>query len=344
MIHGGFPDVQRDLSVCLNPLGPPPEVREWWNKPTQVWMQYPEAYADKARHALAPHLRMDPDCLLLGNGCGELFALALRTLNIANAAIVRPCYGGYQESATLAGTPMRNLDLPVEIWGGERIPQADLEKSIFDAACSLGASYTGALFLANPNNPDGRLLPWSFIQSLAALIPHGWLFLDQSYMDFIELPDEQRGYRAPLHDLPHNVLVFQSFTKFFCLAGMRLAGVQGSLRTITRLRNLHLPWTVNGPAQEIARLLYINSNWLKSSRVAWKNSLNVIQHEWRALGVQPCQRQVPWLFGRLPDNQPGDSFLRDCLVQGTALRVFGQGAPGIENYVRIGLPVQIHDC
>lgn len=340
MIHGGFSAVERDLSVCLNPLGAPPEVQAWWQQPSTVWMRYPEAHADRARAALAPHLGVSADALLLGNGCGELFALALRALNIAEAVAIRPCYGGYAESTTLAGATWRTLDLPVELWGAYVLDAAALAQAMRQCVAVLGPDFRGALFLANPNNPDGRLLPWTVVEEIAAMIPHGFVFLDQSYMDFLELPSENLGLRAPAQSLPPNVLIFHSFTKFFCLAGVRLAGVYGPARALARLRNLQLPWTVNGPAQEIAKMLYTDTIWLKSARAVWKNALIAIQHEWTAKGVQACKRQVPWLFGRLPVHQSGDVFLQDCITCGSAVRVFNGGPLGIADFVRIGLPVE----
>ncbi|OPZ71086.1 MAG: Threonine-phosphate decarboxylase [Firmicutes bacterium ADurb.Bin456] len=267
--------------------------------------------------------------------------MALRALSISEAVQVRPCYGGYAESTAFAGVNLRSVDLPLSLWGARTLHQGKWEKALRQIATDLGDDFRGALFLGNPNNPDGRQLPWKEVEALAQTIPHGFVFLDQSYMDFIELPGQNLGFRAP-DFLPHNVLVFQSFTKFFCLAGVRLACVYGGPRPMARLRNRQLPWTVNGPAQEMAGLLYTHEAWLKQAQGYWKTALLAIQHEWSAKGVQPCTRHVPWLFGQLPAQTPGDSFLRDSLSIGSAVRVFQGGPEGLDQYVRVGLPLEVY--
>lgn len=337
MKHGGFRQIARDLSVCLNPAGPPPGVRAWWQNPGNEWIRYPEPHAARACALLESQLGWEASSLLLGNGCGELFALALRALGIAQAAVVRPCYGGYGESCAWAGVPLRCIDLPERIWGCQEQDAILWSSALQDSVSTLGANFRGALFLANPNNPDGRTLSWNSICQLSHSIPQGYVFLDESYMDFVELPGEGRGLRSPA-ELPANVLVFASFTKFFCLAGLRLASVRGPLPLMRQLRALQLPWTVNGPAQAIANLLYKDADWLAIARHGWKNALVNIREEWSAYGVTPCEREVPWLFGSLPIGMPSDLFLQRTLQRDIAVRIFPDVPEGMGRHVRIGLP------
>lgn len=337
MKHGGFRNVARDLSVCLNPAGPPPAIRTWWQNPGNEWIRYPEPHAARACAQLEKQLGWEASSLLLGNGCGELFALALRALGIAQAAIVRPCYGGYAESCALAGVPLRCIDLPARVWSSHEQDDILWTTALQDSVQELGPTFRGALFLANPNNPDGRTLSWQSICQLAYNIPQGYVFVDESYMDFVELPGEGRGLRAE-SAVPANVLIFASFTKFFCLAGLRLASVRGPLPLIAQLRALQLPWTVNGPAQAIANLLYKDADWLAVARHGWKQVLASICEEWAAYGITPCDREVPWLFGALPNGMPGDLFLQRTLQRDIAIRIFQDVPEGMGRHVRIGLP------
>ena len=329
-------DVPHDLSVCLNPIGSPPEVSRWWKKPQAVWQRYPRPYAEEACAALSKSLGCNVDNVLLGNGCGELFALALRALHMPCAAVVRPCYGGYAESARLMGVPMRMLDLSASLWSKKEVSASEWETALCKEVEKLGEDFSGALFLANPNNPDGRLLTAKGVADIAAAIPNGWLFLDHSYMDFLVLPGCENPWRASFSDLPLNVLVFQSFTKFFCMAGTRLAAVYGPAKAMARLKILHLPWTVNGAAQAIAPLLYQDKNWLDDALVCWRRQLAIQADIWEGRGVKLCKRDVPWLWGSL--DEPAAIFAARMRQEGIAVRVFQDDIPGIGSQVRIGLP------
>lgn len=341
MMHGGCIGVPHDLSVCLNPVGSPPDVSRWWREPQAVWQRYPRPYAEEACEALSDSLYCEVDNLILGNGCGELFALALRALDMPCAAVVRPCYGGYGESARLMGVPMRELDLPASLWSAKDVSSSEWECALSQEVAKLGTGYAGALFLANPNNPDGRLLTAKGIAHLAASIPSGWIFLDHSYMDFLVLPGCENPWRAPFADLPPNVLVFQSFTKFFCMAGTRLAAVYGPVRAMARLKALHLPWTVNGAAQAIAPLLYKDKAWLEEALVCWRRQIALQAPIWEGRGVKICSRDVPWLWGRL--DMPAIEFAAQMRKEGIALRFFQDAIPEIARQVRIGLPVWGND-
>ncbi len=118
------------------------------------------------------------------------------------------------------------------------------------------------LLLVNPNNPTGQrwsveqLLDWH--RQLEAR--GGWLVVDEAFMDCT--PQDSL---APYTDRP-GLLVLRSLGKFFGLAGARCGFVLAEPLLLDRLCDLLGPWTVSGPAREVARLALLDTAWQTTTR------------------------------------------------------------------------------
>jgi len=115
--------------------------------------------------------------------------------------------------------------------------------------------------IVNPNNPDGKLRHLAALRDLAArLAARGkWLIVDEAFADF-----SPGASLAPALPLP-GVVVLRSFGKTFGLAGVRLGFALGLEPFARRLRQALGPWAVSGPALEIGRQAYADSDWVARS-------------------------------------------------------------------------------
>ena len=128
--------------------------------------------------------------------------------------------------------------------------------------CAAAVRTLDTLVLVNPNNPTGarfsaaELLAWH--TELAAR--GGWLVLDETFAD-ADPSDSLAGAtnRAGL-------IVLRSLGKFFGLAGARVGFVLGSEALLRGLAEPLGPWTVAGPARDVARRALADHPWHAAMR------------------------------------------------------------------------------
>ena len=174
--------------------------------------------------------------------------------------------------------------------------------AITDVAAIAGST----LILANPNNPDGRIITAS---ELAGTLQHisatsGCLVIDEAFAD--ATPDislaSEIGDDRPL-------VIFRSFGKFFGLAGVRLGFVLGPRTLIARFRAKLGSWPVSSAAIAIGSRAYRDERWIADMRArlpieAKALSDMFMRHGLKVIGACPLFRLIevqdaPALFERL---------------------------------------------
>lgn len=249
--HGGFRASEHpalggkrvvDFSVNLNPLGPPQIVRDEWGRLFDTIVDYPSVEGEGLGLFYEAKYGIPPREFLAGNGSTEIIYLLPRVLGFKTALVTVPSFHDYARASTIAGA--RVLEHPLLRDGALRVPDAAELIRAMDAA--------EALWLGNPNNPTGHLLPRDAILEICRRCPEKWVIVDEAFTPFV---DGCGSHSLLLVNRPKNLLVLHSLTKFYALAGIRMGGVIGCGEVIDRLRAVKEPWTVNAVAEKIAPLL-----------------------------------------------------------------------------------------
>lgn len=229
--YGGAPETWLDLSTGISPHPWPGTAAiavDWRALPSD------EALAGLER-AAADHFGVAPEhvCALPGSEIGlrMLARLGLGT----HAAHVAPAYRSHEAALDRAA--------PIAI---EMLAEA------------RAAGRT--VLLANPNNPDGRILPRAALRD-AADAGAGWLIVDEAFADL----HPEASVAADVAD-PRRLLVLRSFGKFFGLAGLRLGFAIAPRPTIAALRALVGAWPVSAAAIAIGTAAYRDSDWIAAMR------------------------------------------------------------------------------
>lgn len=135
----------------------------------------------------------------------------------------------------------------------------------FDPARLSDAAAEGrAILIANPNNPDGRIVPPEVLTELALRFAgsDGYLVVDEAFAD--ARPETSvAGHGRDGRPL----LVLRSFGKFFGLAGLRLGFVVGPPQIIARVRRVLGSWPVSAAAQRIGAAAYRDAAWITDMRI-----------------------------------------------------------------------------
>jgi cobalamin biosynthetic protein CobC len=186
----------------------------------------------------------------------------------------------------------------------------------------------GTLLLADPNNPDGRIIPSEPLLYLAhrQARTDGWLVVDEAFADAV--PGSSILPVLP-PDAP--VIVLRSFGKFFGLAGLRLGFVVAAPDILARLRHLIGDWPVSAHALAFGRAAYADAAWIATTladlpkRAATLDAL-LARHGLTSKGACPLFRLI---------DTPNAARLFDRLAcAGILVRPFADSS----TWLRIGLP------
>ncbi len=239
IIHGG--DVYRnrvdiDFSTNTNLLGMPREAEEALHEAARSCGAYPDPGAEALRYSLAHALNVPEEYLIFGNGSSELFPAVVRALRPRAVLIPAPSFSGYEYAANSFGAEILFHELREE---NGFLPDDELIKA---------ASGADLIFLANPNNPTGRLMARGYLRRLLDACGErgATLVLDESYIGFCGM----RQSMVPELSAYPNLLIVRSFTKIFAMPGVRLGYLlcgAGSVRD--RIKRQLPEWNISSPAQ-----------------------------------------------------------------------------------------------
>jgi histidinol-phosphate aminotransferase len=301
---GLSPDAVLDFSVNVNPYGPSPTVREVLSEVPLD--RYPDRQALALRRALAQHLAVPVDQIVVGNGTAELLKLLcmafVRTGD--RVLIAGPTFGEYARATRLMGGRVETLN-------------ARPEQSFAFATDALGGRLAEAgprlFFLCRPNNPTGRLFS---LDTLAAWVqghPRTLFVVDEAYLTFAP------GCRSALALGANNVLVLRSMTKDYALAGLRLGYAVGHREVVEAVACVCPPWNVNALAQVAGLAALADQAHLQQALDKLRHATRRLVADLGALGLAPLPSAVHFFLVPVGDAAAFRSALlrygilvRDC--------------------------------
>jgi histidinol-phosphate aminotransferase len=199
--------------------------------------RYPDPHQKTLKTEIARLRGVSTDQILLGNGSDEVLDLLFRVFcepNTDGIISLPPTYGMY---AVLAGiNAVANLEIPLT---------PDFQPDV-DKILAKAGPHTKILFLCSPNNPTGNSLDATVVVELLQKFP-GLVVIDEAYIDFADA----ESYVSKLSTFP-NLVVTQTFSKAFGLAGIRLGVCFAAPEIIAFLKRVKPPYNVNELTQQRA--------------------------------------------------------------------------------------------
>lgn len=229
------------LTANETPFGPFPGAVDAGIEAVTRSSRYPDNDLWDLSRALADELGVERSNLMFGNGSVALLVDMVNAVGGPDTNIVYgwPSFVMYRFAAIWAGSDYREVPLDSG-WS------FDLE-----AIRSRVDHQTRAVFLCNPNNPTGTIIPGDELEDFIAGMPDSVLVIvDEAYHHFVE---DERYQTAIPHALESgNVVVLRTFSKIYGLAGHRIGYAVGRSDTFGELRKAQQPLTVNTVAQAAA--------------------------------------------------------------------------------------------
>lgn len=199
--------------------------------------RYPDPLQRKLKRTLADIKQVKSEQILLGNGSDEVLDLIFRTFcepGEEEVLILPPTYGMYSVLAKLNNIIVKEVPL-----------NKNFEIEI-DSVLEAVNQKTKIIFICSPNNPSGNAIPLDQIEQLLDRFK-GILVVDEAYIDF----SEQKSVLSILDQYP-KLLVCQTFSKAYGLAGIRLGMCYANPLIIDYFNKIKPPYNVNSLTQSRA--------------------------------------------------------------------------------------------
>ena len=210
--------------------------------------RYPDPQQATVKSVLAQQNGVDKNQILLGNGSDEVLDLLFRAFcepKIDNIITLPPTYGMYGVLANLNAIENREILLSEDFQ-----PQLEVIMKVVD-------KNTKMIFLCSPNNPTGNSFSEESIQYLLDNF-NGLVVIDEAYIDF----SDKASWIQKIKDYP-NLIITQTLSKAYGLAGIRLGICYASAAIIGVLNKIKPPYNVNELTQKRALERLANPTQIK---------------------------------------------------------------------------------
>ena len=224
------------LSSNENPWGPSPKAVEAYKAEAGNLHRYPDGAHVALRDAIAEANGLPATQLICGSGSDELLGLLTHAYAGAGDEVLFTEHGFLMYRIYTLG----NGATPVTA------PEKNLTTDV-DALLAAVTPRTRIVFLANPNNPTGTVIPFSEIRRLREKLPeHVILGLDAAYSEYIDSADYEAG--ESLVREGSNTVVFHTFSKIFGLPALRLGWAYAPAEIIDVMNRVRSPFNVTATA------------------------------------------------------------------------------------------------
>lgn len=316
------------LSSNESPLGCSPLAAAAFQAHAGALQLYPDAGAQALHEAIAGKFGLDPARVVTACGSEELLHLAARAFVDTGDEVVVSQYGfiGHHIAGLAAG--------------GERIVVPERDYSVdLDAMAAAVGPRTKLVFIANPGNPTGTVLPAQAIADFHAGLPRRVvLVLDAAYAEFAELDP---AYRCGLDlaETSDNVLVTRTFSKMYGLAGLRIGWGYGQASLIENINRVRPAFNANAVAQAVAIVALEDDDFVRRSRDLNSAGLVQLSEGLAKLGIAVTPSVCNFVLAHFGTETPGADALFEALRQrGVVVRpVKGYGLPDALR-ISVGLP------
>ena len=317
------------LASNENPLGPSPAALAAMQHVLANINLYPDGNAFYLKHKLADKLNVQPDNLILGNGSNEIIEFVGHALMQPGVDVVvsQYCFAVYPLVTKLFGANL--ITVPARNYGHD-----------LPAMLKAITPQTRVVFVANPNNPTGTVVPKKELADFAHQIPANILLvIDEAYIEFLDDPADfiseiRRGQKP-------NLLLMRTFSKIFGLAGLRLGYGIATPELIAGLEKVRQPFNINSIAQAGALAALDDAEHMRRTRDNNTQGLKFYAEAFQKLGLEFISSAGNFILVRVGEGQRVFE-----AMQKLGVIVRPMGAYQLPEWIRIsvGTPAENERC
>ncbi len=212
--------------------------------------RYPDPYQQTLKEKIARYRNVRPEQIFVGVGSDEAIDLIMRvfcTPGQDQILVTPPTYGMYKVSAKTNDVGI--VAVPLTPTFEVRVA------AVLQAVGSMPR--VKVIFLCSPGNPTAKLVPLAVVEQVLQGAPQCMVVLDEAYVDFA---DAKAVSGCTLVDKYPNLLVLQTLSKAFGLAGIRCGMAIGHPAIVQVLNNVKAPYNVSQLTSEMAHKAFETEN------------------------------------------------------------------------------------
>lgn len=243
MIHGHGNDlayyntpIEVDFSSNIWHEGMDAKMQLFLSEKIAQLANYPEPDAATLTQLIAQHHGVNADQVLAFNGSTDAFYTIAQAFGGYDSTILYPSFAEYYDACVVNKHKISYLS------NNDNLLSVSFENQL--------------IWMANPNNPDGKVLDLSEIEHLLLQNLSSIFIIDEAYIDL--------HYGAetaiPLLRVYSNLIVVRSLTKAFAVPGIRLGYIVTSNVLVGKIVPFLKPWSVNSLAIEVGKYIITNYN------------------------------------------------------------------------------------
>jgi histidinol-phosphate aminotransferase len=252
------------LASNENPFTLPRNVSEIIQKEIISLNRYPDSDSHALLKKIARYHGLDKENVIVGSGSVEIIKMIVRTF-------LKPG----QRILSSRNTFVMFKISTVEQAGNQAYVEAEMDEGYgydLDNMLKRVDETIKIIFIANPNNPTGTMLPrQKVLDFIEKIPPETFVILDNAYEEYVSDPqDHLSGINLAVNR--KNIIVLRTFSKIYALAGLRIGYGISNEKTIYYLNQIRPPFNVTRMAQKAAQASLENDDFkLQSARLNQKN-------------------------------------------------------------------------
>lgn len=339
-IHGG--DIYQynnilDFSANINPLGAPGSVKRAIADAVGEIGHYPEMYSDSLRKAIGEKYHIDNSQVICGNGAADVIYRYVYAVRPNKILVTAPCFAEYEgawrsvwaddakeeaiEETALASVKVKDDEKNRGMIGPEAVVYPLNHKDFCireDILMLIEQKMPDVVFLCNPNNPTGVLIPQGLLAEILWLCTKKKirLFLDECFLDFTGQEAQLSMVKAVQEH--SNLFILKAFTKMYAMAGVRLGfGLTSDTKLIERMYQAGPPWNVSVLASAAGKAALEEKSFVNETVQYIQREKEYLSGALEKLNVQHCPGEANYILlkedRRLKDHLiPEGILIRDC--------------------------------
>lgn len=308
------------LASNENPLGPSPRGIAAAGRELERVHRYPDSESPSLRAAIARHLSVAIDDVVVSNGSNELLELLVRTFCAGGEHVVfgEPSFVVYRLACLAQGVPF------------SAVPLAPGLVHDLPAMARAITPQTRIVFIANPNNPTGTHVGKAALERFLGEVPQDVIVvLDEAYCEYADADDYPDGltYRA-LHP---RLAVVRTFSKIYGLAGLRLGYSVLPAELAGYIHRVRAPFNVSSVAQAAGTAALGDAEHVRRSRELNREEKTFVVSGLERLGFEVTPSQANFVL--VDVKRPASGVYDALLAHGVIVRT----VPPLPTAIRVTL-------
>lgn len=307
------------LASNENPYGPTQKIKEATEK--LLYSLYPDNYVTNLRKMLSKKYDLDKDMFLFGNGSVEIIQMLSRImLNKGDNIITElPSFSSYFSEAKIQDSQVKTINFN------------DKYSFCLSEMISLIDNNTKMIYITNPNNPLGTIIPKDEMLDFLKLVPNDILVVvDEAYGEFVR----EDKFESAINYIKEysNVCVLKTFSKAYGLAALRIGYIVADKSVINELEKVRVPFNVSTISQNIAQIALQDEEHMKYTVKQIHDTIDYMYDELEKRGIEYIKTQANFIM--INTKMESKKVVQELIRRGYIVR---DGFPLMDTWIRVSI-------